>query len=78
MFRVPIINRSTDVSGNAFVPLDGQGMIQTTKFKPNDAFLFSVYLPNGELLITQDDYLSPSHPNPLLQISACFGISRLV
>lgn len=59
-----------------FLPMDGHGIIQTLKFKPNDAFLFSVYLPDGELMTFDADYVSPSDPNPLLQISAVFAVMR--
>lgn len=77
MFRVPVMwNYTTRES--AFLTLDSHGQKNTIKFSTNDAFRFSVYLPNGELFITEQDYFSPSEPNPLLQISAMFSISRLV
>lgn len=76
MFRAPMLyNYQPELA--SFITLDGNDMIQTLKFQPNDAFLFSVFLPNGELFRTDDDYLSPSIPNSQLQISACFGIKRL-
>ena len=61
-----------------FVKIDGDGMVQTVKFKPNDNFKFGVYLPNGEPLKTvSDDNFSPDSTNPLLQVSALFSIKRL-
>ncbi len=76
MFIAPMIyNYRPELA--KFVVLDGHGMIQTLKFKPNDAFTFAVYLPNGELFLTEDDYMSPSEPNPFLQITACFGVTRI-
>lgn len=61
-----------------FIKIDGDGMVQTIKFKPNDNLKFGVYLPNGELLQTvESDYSSPIEPNPLVQISAIFSIKRL-
>jgi hypothetical protein len=64
-------------SMNVFSLLDGHGMVQTLKLSMNSSFLFSVYLPNGEPMIFQDDYIFPSECNPLLQISACFSIRRV-
>jgi len=75
MFRAPVIEY-TD-SGQDFLTLDGHGMCQTLKFSPNDAFLFSVYLPGGDLFMTDADFLSPSTPDPKKQITACFSIQRM-
>ena len=61
-----------------FIKIDGDGMIQTVKFKINDSLSFGVFLPDGtpfETLLT--DTTSPSKPNTLLQISAIFSIKRL-
>lgn len=61
-----------------FAKLRGDGMTQTIKFKPNDVLRFGVYLPNGELFeLMNTDTVSPTPPNPLLQISAAFGIKKL-
>ena len=61
-----------------FIKIDGDGMVQTVKFKPNDNFRFGVYLPSGAPLETVDtDLYSPSSPDPLVQISAVFSIKRL-
>ena len=61
-----------------FVKIDGDGMVQTVKFKPNDNFKFGVYLPNGEPLQTVElDSFSPDYPDPLLQVSAMFSLKRL-
>lgn len=61
-----------------FIKIDGDGMVQTVKFKPNDNFKFGVYLPNGDPLETvESDAFSPSSSNPLVQISAVFSIKRL-
>lgn len=75
IFRAPIVNDYQD--DTPFVALDGHNMVQILKFRPSDAFRFGVYLPNGELFLTEEDYLSPSSTNPLLQISACFGVKRI-
>jgi len=61
-----------------FVKLRGDGMTQTIKFKPNDVLRFGVYLPNGEVFeLAERDRTSPTPPNPLVQLSAAFGIRKL-
>ena len=61
-----------------FVKIDGDGMQQTMKFKPNDNLYFCVRLPNGELFETLiPDTEAPWFPNSNLQVSVCFGIERL-
>lgn len=63
---------------STFVKIDGDGMVQTLKFKPNDNLKFSVRLPNGEIYQTElSENYSPLPPNPLIQISALFAIKRL-
>lgn len=61
-----------------FVKVSGDGMRQYIKFKPNDTLRFSVHLPNGDLYDTiLNENFSPLAPNPLIQISAIFEISRV-
>lgn len=77
LFKVPSIYQDFVVA-RPFISLDGHGMVQTIKFKPNDNFRFTVFLPNGEVFATKDiDYYQPAPPNDLVQISATFSISRL-
>jgi hypothetical protein len=76
MFRAPIIY-NYNLDNAAFLTVDGHGMIQTLKFKLNDSFQFSVYLPDGSLFLTEPDYFSPSEPNPALQITACFRLQKV-
>ena len=60
-----------------FIKIDGDGMAHTIRIKPNDTFRFSVYHANGELLKTViEDSVSPTEPNPLPQISACFSFKK--
>jgi len=77
IFRVPIDDVINPLI-SAFIKVDGDGMVQTIKFKPNDNLYFSVFLANGELYqtIIPENY-SPSPPNPICQISASFSIRRL-
>lgn len=77
LFRAPITDIPTPTI-SPFIKIDGDGMVQTVKFKPNDNLKFGVYLPNGDELTTVDrDTNSPSAPDPLVQISAMFSIKRL-
>ena len=63
---------------SSFIKIDGDGTVQTVKFKPNDNLKFSVRLPNGELFKTVlNETYSPQEPSPLSQISALFSIKRL-
>ena len=72
IFVVPI----TDIrnpSRAPFIKLKSK-MRQTIKFKPNDTFIFRVYLPDGSPFQTQQaDNLPPLPPNPLLQMEAVFN-----
>lgn len=77
LFRATI-DDIVDTTECPFIKIDGDGMVQTVKFKPNDNLTFGVYLPNGDLLQTvKEDNFSPSEPNKYLQISAIFSIKRL-
>ena len=61
-----------------FIKIDGDGMVQTVKFSPNDNLRFSVRLPDGTVFETnQIENISPSEPNGEMQISALFAIRRL-
>ena len=77
IFRVPIDDVINPII-STYVKVDGDGMVQTIKFKPNDNLYFSVFLANGELYKTiLPEYYSPAQPNPSSQISVCFSIRRL-
>ena len=77
LFRCTIDDISNPIS-SSFIDLDGDDMVQTIKFKPNDNLRFSVRLPNGEIYNTiVEEHYSPSRPNPLGQISAIFSLRRL-
>jgi hypothetical protein len=77
VFRVPIYDVQNPLN-SSFVKLDGDGMIQTLKFKTNDNIFFSVRLSNGELFKTVDEELyNPFPPNPEIQISAIFSFKRI-
>lgn len=77
MFRAPVDDVQNPLV-SAFVKIDGDGTIQTLKFKPNDNLKFSVHLPNGELYKTLvPETFSPAAANPAIQISALFSLKRL-
>jgi hypothetical protein len=77
IFRVPIYDVQNPIA-SAFVKLDGDGMVQTVKFKPNESIFFSVHLPNGELFkVLEEENYGPQVPNPDIQISALFSFKRV-
>jgi hypothetical protein len=77
LFRVPISD-ITQTGSSAFVKLNGNGMVQTIKFKPNDNLLFFVTYPNGELFNTlSSQRFSPYPPNFIYQLSAMFSLKRI-
>ena len=77
LFRVAIDDTPTPTISK-FIKVDGDGAVQTIKFKPNDNLYLRVYLQNGVLFKTQENDTSPpSPPDPFVQISAEFSIRRL-
>lgn len=77
IFRVPIDDVPNPII-TSFIKVDGDSMVQTIKFKPNDNLRFSVKLSNGQIYQTVDqEYYSPSPPNSEIQISALFAVRRL-
>jgi len=77
LFRVAVDDTPTPVISK-FIKVDGDGAVQTIKFKPNDNLYLRVFLQNGTLFKTQDNDTSPpSPPDPFVQISAEFSIKRL-
>jgi len=77
LFRVAIDDTPTPVISK-FIKVDGDGAVQTVKFKPNDNLKIRIYLADGTLFETQTkDTTPPSIPDPFVQISAQFSIRRL-
>jgi hypothetical protein len=75
IFKVPLF----DIQDTPYFVKVGGGMSQTIKFKPNDTLLFSVTLPNGQQFETiVDERFSPAAPEPRIQISAMFGLRRIL
>lgn len=76
LFRA-VVDDTTQPVYSPFIKIDGDSMTHTIKFKPTDSFRFQVVLPNGEQFATvAQDYTSPTEPNPLVQVSACFSFRR--
>ena len=76
-FRVPIDDiPQPEIS--TFIKIDGDGMVQTIKFKPNDNLFFSLFFYNGEIYntITTKRY-APEPPEASCQISCMFSFRRL-
>lgn len=63
---------------SSFIKVDGDGMVQTLKFKPNDNLRFSVRLSNGSIYqTTEEENYGPNPPNAEIQLSAVFSVKRL-
>ena len=76
-FRAPIDDIQNPQT-STFIKIDGNGMVQTIKFKPNDNLFFRVTLSTGEIYNTiNQETVNPFRPNELAQISALFSIRRL-
>ena len=77
VFKVPI----TDLNHPAttpFVKLTGNGMTQTITFKTNTDMKLTVRLPDGSVFTpSSSDNPAGQRPNPLIQLSALFGMTRI-
>lgn len=77
LFVAPIVDTS-DPAFTPYVRLNGFGIAQTVKFKPNDSLRFKVFMPDGSLFQPINaDSMSPLPPNPTQQIEASFSIRRV-
>jgi hypothetical protein len=77
LFVAPVTD-TNDPENTPYVRIDGFGITQTVKFKPNDALHFKVFMPDGSLFEPiLSDTQPPLPPDPLLQLSAVFSIRRL-
>lgn len=75
LFKVPIF----DIQDPPYFIKVGGGSSQTVKFKPNDTLLFRVTMSNGETFETIcEETFSPFTPEPRIQITALFGLRRIV
>jgi len=77
LFRAAVDDVPNPVN-SSFIKIDGDGAVQTIKFKPNDNLFFSVHMPNGEVFRTvEPEAYSPCRTNPFTQISAYFSLKRV-
>ena len=75
LFKVPIF----DIQDPPYFIKVGGGSSQTVKFKPNDTLLFRVTMANGDTFETIcEETFSPFTPEPRIQITALFGLKRIV
>ena len=75
LFKVPIF----DIQDPPYFIKIGGGSSQTVKFKPNDTLLFRVTMSNGEVFETIcEESFSPLAPEPRIQITALFGLKRII
>lgn len=77
VFKVPLQNISNPEQYE-FLNLNGSGVKQVITFKLNADVKITIRLPNGTVFQTQTvDFSNGRYPNPLIQISALFGIEKI-
>ncbi len=76
LFKAPMDDVPTPLISR-FLKIDGDGMVQTIKFKPNDSFHIRIFLGCGDLFLNRPDNPPPIRPDPFLQISATFSMRRV-
>ena len=77
LFRAAVDDTPTPLI-SPFIKIDGDGMVQTVKFKPNDNLRFSVRMPRGEIFaVTEQDTVGPQSPNERVQVSVMFSVKKL-
>ena len=78
LFRIPV-DDTVSKSVSPFIKIDGDGMVQTIKFKPDQSLKFRLLLPSGDTIKVGDsEKFSPSAPNEFMQLSACFSLRRVI
>lgn len=76
LFKVPIYDIQTKSNSN-FLKIDRTNMPQLIHFNPYEDYQFKVVMPNGEPYIIKPDTMSPLPPNPDLQISVTFKVTKI-
>ena len=78
LFRIPV-DDTVSKSVSPFIKIDGDGMVQTIKFKPDQSLKFRLLLPSGDTIKVGDsEKFSPSAPNEFMHLSACFSLRRVI
>lgn len=68
----------TNLERSDYVILEGDGMLQTIRFRLDTNFKFRVSMPNGETFETvEQDTKSPTEPDTKLQIRALFQLEQM-
>ena len=77
LFRAAIDDIANPIISQ-FIKIDGDGMVQTIKFKPNDNIGIRVFLSNGQIYqTTLPDTSAPEAPDPRAQISGVLLCRRI-
>jgi hypothetical protein len=75
-FIIGILDVQT-VNDTNFIVIEVNDMTPSISFRPNDSFVFRLRLPDGNLVeFAKNDTVSPSIPDPTLQISAVFELTK--
>ena len=76
LFKVPIYDIQPRINSN-FLKIDKTNMPQSIFFNPYEDYYFKILMSNGEPYIIQPDNMSPLPPNPELQVSVTFKVTKL-
>lgn len=77
IFKVPV-NEYFGVEQQQFVTLKDSKSLQTISLNPDQDLRFEVCLPDGQVVkFVTPDNLSPSAPNPFVQINALFSLRKI-
>jgi hypothetical protein len=76
LFKVPIYDIQPRVNSN-FLKIDRTNMPQLIQFNPYEDYFIRILMPNGEPYIIQPDNFSPLPPNPDLQLSVTFMVTKI-
>ena len=76
IFKVPIYDIQPRINSN-FLKIDRTNMPQLIFFNPYEDYYFKIIMPNGEPYVIQPDNMSPLPPNPELQVSVTFKVTKI-
>lgn len=76
LFKVPIYDIQPRINSN-FLKIDKTNMPQSIFFNPYEDYYFKIVMSNGDPYIIKADNMSPLPPNPELQVSVTFKVTKL-
>lgn len=76
LFKVPIYDIQPRVNSN-FLKIDKTNMPQSIFFNPYEDYYFKILMSNGDPYIIPPDNMSPLPPNPELQVSVTFKVTKI-